>query len=133
MRDKIFAEPEATPSILASISDSLHSALKESCQKTIERQQSLLISSNSIANRFIFERWGIRPSQRKRFKKLYSTVRKRCRAIFRNYIARGRIDWTSGPDYFIFGVFKFDEIRGNIILGFVRMTPESEWSLPKEE
>ena len=29
----------------------------------------------------------------------------------------------------MFGVYKFDEVRGNLILGFVRMTPESEWTL----
>lgn len=31
----------------------------------------------------------------------------------------------------LFGVYKFDEVRGNLILGFVVMTPESEWTLSK--
>ncbi|MFW9926265.1 MAG: hypothetical protein ACFFDM_05795 [Candidatus Thorarchaeota archaeon] len=131
MRDNIVTEPDTTPSILANVPDSLCAALKESVQKTTDKQQSLLISSNSLANRFIFERWGIRPSQRRRFKNLYSTVRKQCRAIFRNYVARGRINWTSGTEEFVFGIYKFDEIRGNIILGFVHMTHGSEWSLQR--
>jgi hypothetical protein len=32
----------------------------------------------------------------------------------------------------MFGVYKFDEVRGNLILGFVKMTPESEWTLSKQ-
>ena len=60
-------EPEPSPSILAGIPDSLGVALNESVQRTARGRKSVLISSNSLANRFIFERWGIRPSQRRRY------------------------------------------------------------------
>jgi hypothetical protein len=41
------------------------------------------------------------------------------------------VEWTDISGRNLFGVYKFDEIRGNLILGFVVMTPESEWTLPK--
>jgi hypothetical protein len=75
------------------------------------------------------ERWGIRPSQRKRYRNLFTKVRKQSRAIFHHYLARGRLEWTSRTDSYVFGIFKFDEIRGNLILGFVPMSPDSEWTL----
>lgn len=88
-----------------------------------------MISSNSLANRFILERWGIRPSQRRRFKNLFASVRKQCRSIFHHVLARGRFEWELGRERFVFGVYKFDEIRGNLILGFVEVSPEAEWTL----
>lgn len=122
-------EPEPSPSILAGIPDSLRVALNESVQRTARGRKSVLISSNSLANRFIFERWGIRPSQRRRYRNLFTAVRKQCRVIFQHYLLRGRVDWDSGSEKLVFGVYKFDEIRGNIILGFVYISPE--WTLPQ--
>ncbi len=124
-------EPEVTPSILANIPDTLRTVLSDSFQSDTRNRKSVLISSNSLANRFILNRWGIRPSQRRRYKNLYSSVRKNCRDVFQNYLSRGRVDWDSGVENLVFGVFKFDDIRGNLILGFVEMTPESEWTLSK--
>ena len=124
-------EPEVTPSILANIPDTLRTVLSDSIQSDTRNRKSVLISSNSLANRFILNRWGIRPSQRRRYKNLYSSVRKNCRAVFQNYLSRGRVDWDSGVENLVFGVFKFDDIRGNMIIGFVEMAPESEWTLSK--
>ena len=93
-------------------------------------RRSILISSNSLANRFILERWDIRPSQRKRFRNLFATVRKQCRDVFTHYLALGRIEWVGKNERYVFGIFKYDEIRGNLILGFVSIPPGSEWKLP---
>ncbi|MFW9890648.1 MAG: hypothetical protein ACFFFO_00480 [Candidatus Thorarchaeota archaeon] len=120
-------EPEATPSILASIPECLRDALKEAMNT--RGRKSVLISSNSLTNRFIFSRWGIRPSQRRRYKNLFASVRKQSRIVFQHYLLRGRVEWTDESGRNIFGVYKFDEIRGNLILGFVIMTPNSEWTL----
>ncbi|MFW9794724.1 MAG: hypothetical protein ACFFEE_10505 [Candidatus Thorarchaeota archaeon] len=120
-------EPEATPSILASIPECLRDALKEAM--STRGRKSVLISSNSLTNRFIFSRWGIRPSQRRRYKNLFASVRKQSRVVFQHYLLRGRVEWTDESGRNIFGVYKFDEIRGNLILGFVVMTPDSEWTL----
>ncbi|MHA2176834.1 MAG: hypothetical protein ACXABH_01805 [Candidatus Thorarchaeota archaeon] len=125
----IAREPEATPSILASIPECLRDALKEAVNT--RGRKSALISSNSLTNRFIFARWGIRPSQRRRYKNLFASVRKQSRIVFQHYLLRGRVEWTDISGRNLFGVYKFDEIRGNLILGFVVMTPESEWTLPK--
>ena len=122
-------EPKTTPSILASIPDCFRSILLETVEKLKKKEKSTLISSNSLANRFILERWGIRPSQRKRYRNLFAQVRKQCRAIFQHYLMRGRVEWTTDNISYVFGVFKFDEIRGNLILGFVLTPPESEWKL----
>ncbi len=122
-------EPVTTPSILANIPDSLRSVLVESSKRTKTGQTSILVSSNSLANRFILNRWGIRPSQKRKFKNLFASVRKHCRVVFRHYLARRRLEWDSGSERIVFGVFKFDEIRGNLILGFVSVSPESEWTL----
>ncbi|MHA1951001.1 MAG: hypothetical protein ACW987_14145 [Candidatus Thorarchaeota archaeon] len=93
--------------------------LQEKMPKTTSGRISILVSSNSLANRFILERWGIRSSQRKRYKNLYSAIRKQCRVIFRHYLSHGGIGWMTQDDEFVMGVYKFDEVRGNIILGFV--------------
>ena len=120
-------DPEVTPSILATIPECLRNALKEAIDN--RGRKSVLISSNSLTNRFIFSRWGIRPSQRRRYKNLFASVRKQSRVVFQHYLLRGRVEWTDESGRNVFGVYKFDEIRGNLILGFVVMTPDSEWTL----
>lgn len=120
-------DPKVTPSILASIPECLRNALKEAIDN--RGRKSVLISSNSLTNRFIFSRWGIRPSQRRRYKNLFASVRKQSRVVFQHYLLRGRVEWTDESVRNVFGVYKFDEIRGNLILGFVAMTPDSEWTL----
>jgi len=118
-KDSSFREPAVTTSILASIPDVLHNVLLENVERTTERRISILVSSNNLTNRFILERWGIRSSQRRRYKNLYGTIRKQCRDIFRNYLTRGKIICRVKTNAYTFGVFKFDEVRGNLILGFV--------------
>jgi len=125
----IVLEPEATASILASIPDSLKDTLLGSSTPEGRGRKSVLISSNNLANRFILSRWGIRPSQRRRYKNLFTSIRKHCRILFNHYLLRGRIEWIDISGKHLFGVYKFDEVRGNLILGFVVMTPESEWTL----
>ncbi len=128
-QDIVGYEPTVTPSILASVPDCLFKILASSLEENRNTALPLLLSSNTLANRFILERWGIRPSQRKRYRNLFVTVRKRCRDLFRQYITRGRLEWRSGPNIVTFGVFKFDEVRGNVILGFVHILPGEEWKL----
>ena len=125
-----FSEPEMTPSILANVPECLRRILRESAKASKQKRKSVLISSNSLANRFILDRWGIRPSQRRRFKNLFSSVRKQCRNVFQHLMAKGRIEWDFKSESYMFGVYKFDEIRGNLILGFVEVSPDSEWTLP---
>ena len=125
----LLTEPETTPSILATIPDCLRNVLRNSSRASSGKKRAILISSNSLANRFILERWGIRPSQRRRFKNLFASVRKQCRSIFQHVLARGRFEWDLGRERHVFGVYKFDEIRGNLILGYVEVSPEAEWTL----
>jgi hypothetical protein len=128
-----FQEPSVTTSILANIPNCLHTILQENVQRTSERGKSILVSSNNLANRFILERWGIRSSQRRRYKNLFSTVRKQCRALFRNYLLRGNVVWKTQTEEFAFGVFKFDEVRGNLILGFVPPCGYLDWRYVSDE
>jgi hypothetical protein len=123
-------DPEPTPSVLAAIPDCLKSTLLDSTNSELKSRKSTLISSNNLTNRFILSRWGIRPSQRRRYKNLFASIRKHCRVLFQHYLLRGNIEWIDSSGRHIFGVYKFDEVRGNLILGFVEMTPESEWTLP---
>lgn len=131
--DSSFQEPNVTTSILASIPDCLHNMLQENVERTTERRTSILVSSNNLANRFILERWRIRSSQRRRFKNLFGTIRKQCRALFRNYLLRGNIVWKNQDNEFSFGVFKFDEVRGNLILGFVSPCGYLKWKYVSDE
>jgi len=39
------------------------------------------------------------------------------------------MEWEILNERYVFGVYKFDEIRGNLILGFVEVSPEAEWTL----
>ncbi|MHA3964794.1 MAG: hypothetical protein AM325_014790 [Candidatus Thorarchaeota archaeon SMTZ1-45] len=118
-KESTFREPRITPSVLASIPDCLYNMIRENIERAAEKRTSILVSSNTLANRFILERWGIRSSQRRRYKNLFSKIRQQCRAIFRNYLARGKLVWREQNEEVVFGVFKFDEVRGNLILGFV--------------
>ncbi len=126
----LIVEPETTPSILANIPECLRNILREAKEASTKNKRATLISSNSLANRFILERWGIRPSQRRRFKNLFASVRKQCRTIFNHLLSRGRMEWNVGTTRYVFGVYKFDEIRGNLILGFVSISIDEEWTLP---
>jgi len=126
-------EPRATPSVLASIPDCLKSTLIDSADTEKGKRRSVLVSSNSLANKFIFTRWGIRPSQRRRYRNLFTAIRKHCRVLFQHYLLRGRLQWNEASDEMIFGVYKYDEIRGNLILGFVHLDPNSAWTLPFRE
>jgi hypothetical protein len=128
-----FREPSITTSILANIPDCLHTILQENVQRTSERRTSILVSSNNLANRFILERWGIRSSQRRRYKNLFGTVRKQCRALFRNYLSRGSIAWMNQNNELSFGVFNFNEVRGNLILGFVPPCGYLNWRYVSDE
>ena len=132
-KDSSFQEPTVTTSILANIPDCLHNMLQENVQRIKERRTSILISSNNLANRFILERWGIRSSQRRRYKNLFSAIRKQSRAIFRNYLTRGNIVWKDQNGDYTFGVFQFDEVRGNLILGFVPPCGYLDWRYVPDE
>ena len=107
--------PELTPSIIATIPDLVKEILLVTKQHTPAR---ILLSSNGLANRFILTRWGIRPSQRRRNKNLFAQVRKECRRFFRFILSNERISCEKKGQSIDFGVFKFDEVRGNLILGF---------------
>lgn len=122
-------ETRATPSAMADLPTILKELLSASIGSG-QRRKSVLMSSNSLANRFILEKWGIRPSQRKRNKNLFSISRKHSRRLFRRLLNRGRLEWSTPEIELAFGVYKFDEIRGNLILGFVSLDPESPWNSP---
>ncbi|MHA2141551.1 MAG: hypothetical protein ACXADC_00045 [Candidatus Thorarchaeota archaeon] len=121
-------ETRATTSAMADLPTILKGVLSASVASK-QRRKSVLLSSNSLANRFILEKWGIRPSQRKRNKNLFSISRKYSRRLFRHLLTRGRFEWGSSKKELSFGVYKFDEIRGNLILGFVQLDPESPWTV----
>lgn len=122
-------EARATPFALASLPTILKELLSASVSDE-KRRKSVLLSSNSLANRFILEKWGIRPSQRKRNKNLFSISRKHARRLFRMLLETGRIEWCADDVNHAFGVFRFDEIRGNLILGFAPLDPDSPWNSP---
>ncbi|MFW9908609.1 MAG: hypothetical protein ACFFEF_08535 [Candidatus Thorarchaeota archaeon] len=120
-------EPDLGPSVLASVPEVLRAKLRESIIESEKNKSSTLISSNTLANSFIFERWGIRSSQRRRYRNLFSQVRRQCRNVFRHYLQRGWLEVKDESKKHTFGVYKYDDKRGNLILGFVRMAPGSEW------
>jgi hypothetical protein len=121
----LLSEPKVTPSVQAAIPDLLKSQLIESVLGKHERKKSILVSSNSLANKFIFERWGIRSSQRRKYRNLFSDVRKRCRTLFKFFLQKGQIATQQKGVAFAFGVFKFDEVRGNLILGFSHLDDDN--------
>lgn len=125
-----FCDPEATPSDLDSLPDCLKNILLDSIKIEKKGRKSILVSSNNLTNRFIFLKWGIRPSQRRRYRNLFASIRKHSRILFQHYLLRGKLEWIDSSGRHVLGIYKFDEVRGNLILGFVIMTPESEWTLP---
>jgi hypothetical protein len=120
---------DAGPSVLARVPEVLRDKLRESIIESENNKESTLISSNTLANRFIYERWGIRSSQRRKYRNLFSQVRRQCRAVFRNFLDRGWLEIREESKKHTFGVYKYDDKRGNLILGFVKMAPGSEWRI----
>ncbi|MFW9957746.1 MAG: hypothetical protein ACFFCT_06730 [Candidatus Odinarchaeota archaeon] len=113
-------EPVLTPSSESSIVNLLKMALLEFLSRCdVKGRKSILISSNSLANKFIYLQWGIRPSQRRQYRNLFLTVREQCRDIFQYYINQKEVIYQEHGTDHKFGVYKFDEVRGNLILGFV--------------
>lgn len=123
--DTIHQEP--SPSVLATVPDLLKEKLRVAILNSEKNKTSTLISSNTLANQFIFERWGIRSSQRRRYRNLFSQVRRQCRDVFRHYLQRGWLELTEASAKHTFGVYEFDDKRGNLILGFVKVTRETDW------
>jgi len=124
-------EPTFTPSIKSSIAVLLEETILENFEKQEGRgRRSVLISSNGLANRFVHLHWGIRPSQRRQYRNLFSEVRDQCRNLFRYYVKEGEVvSQKKGTDY-RYGVYKFDEVRGNLILGIVYVDANSPF-LPR--
>ncbi|MFW9918414.1 MAG: hypothetical protein ACFFED_02360 [Candidatus Thorarchaeota archaeon] len=118
---------DPSPSVLAAVPDVLKEKLRVAILNSEKNKTSTLISSNTLANQFIFERWGIRSSQRRRYRNLFSQVRRQCRDVFRHYLQRGWLEVREDSEKHTFGVYEFDDKRGNLILGFVKVTRESEW------
>ncbi|MFX0107058.1 MAG: hypothetical protein ACFE7R_02135 [Candidatus Hodarchaeota archaeon] len=112
-------DPRLTASVLADIPTVLRKILIQNETRSTTSGKSILVSSNTLANKFILNQWGIRSSQRKRFKNLFSQVRKRCRQIFHHYRKQGIIRWENGEKKYLFAVLSYDEIRGNVILSFI--------------
>ena len=115
--------PILTPSVLADIPKLLRNILVEASAES----DSVLVSSNRLANRFIFERWGIRPSQRKRYKNLFSDLRRHCRILFQYLLKQEGIEWQTESARHSFGAFKYDLIRGNLILIFTSINEKLNW------
>ncbi len=120
MGKAVSSEPVITPSTLSNIPIVLKRILSETIQKQEgKKRKSTLISSNNLANRFIHLQWGIRPSQRRHYKDLFSAVREQCRNLFQYYVRQGKIiDKKPNAEHW-YSVYKFDEVRGNLILGFL--------------
>lgn len=121
--DHAILYPVLTPSVLADVPRLLRRILIESS----EEADSVLVSSNRLANRFIFERWGIRPSQRKRYKNLFSDLKRHCRILFQYLLKQERIEWETESGKHSFGAFKYDLIRGNLILNFMNIDKKMNW------
>ncbi len=121
----------ATPSVLAGIPACLRRMLESAVAGRSTRvMHPILISSNSLANRFILERWGIRPSQRRRYRNLFIAVRRYCRAFFRRQVALRYVSWHRDDESITFAVYEFDQVRGNLVLAFTFVPPEESWWVP---
>ncbi|NHJ12540.1 MAG: hypothetical protein EAX95_02640 [Candidatus Thorarchaeota archaeon] len=115
-----------TPSVLSDLPQLLREILSgESTEKKFAGP--VLVSSNRLANRFILQRYGIRPSQRKQYKSLFAQVRQHCRSLFEYTLRKKQIEVLHEKDRVVFGAFRYDSIRGNIILGFIRANSGEEW------
>jgi hypothetical protein len=121
--------PEATDAVLASVPDVLKNKLRATILRSEKEKSSTLISSNTLANHFIYEKWGIRASQRRRYRNLFTQVRRQCRDVFRHFLRRGWLEIRDDATKHTFGVYQFDDKRGNLILGFVKVNPETEWHI----
>ena len=127
LRKSLKREPVPTPSQLAGVLTCLKDVIAENISASQRKPRSTLVSSNALANRFIMNRWDIRPSQRKRYKNLFSTVRRRTRALFESLLTRDMIEIEQNDGINTLVVHRFDDVRGNIILRFEEVPPGEEY------
>mgnify|MGYP007088144557 CR=1 FL=1 len=126
MGNYVPSEPVLIPRSISNIPSLLMLTLLEILRRyDTKGRKSLLISSNSLANKFIFSQWGIRPSQRRQYRNLFRTVRGQCRCIFQYYTNQGEVICQNHEADHKFRVYKFDEVRGNLIIGFVHVDANS--------
>ena len=118
--------PSAATRLPQTIAHCLRAKLQETIIDSERGKKSTLVSSNKLANRFILERWGIRPSQRRRYKNLFSKIRKQSRRILQQYLKSGKLELTNNSDKYLFGIYQFDDIRGNLIIGFFVISPHTD-------
>ncbi|MFX1368612.1 MAG: hypothetical protein ACFFAY_08455 [Promethearchaeota archaeon] len=116
-----------SPILTSSVLADLPKLLREILIDASAEADSILVSSNRLANRFVFERWGIRPSQRKRYKELFSDLTRHCRILFQYLLKQGRIEWEAESEWHSFNAFKYDLIRGNLILNFTNTSKKLNW------
>ncbi|TXT54751.1 MAG: hypothetical protein BAJATHORv1_50002 [Candidatus Thorarchaeota archaeon] len=114
--------------LLQSIQSYLVKKLKRVASSSSDEYPSAIIGSNTLADQFILENWGIRKSQRVSYRNLFQRVRLECRSIFNRYLRLGRLEIDAETRKYAFRVYKFSENRGNLILGFVKYSRNSEWA-----
>ena len=126
--DCVRPAPQTVPG--APVISTIRSTLQRTVIESHRNRRSTLISSNNLANKFIFERWGIRSSQRQRYRNLFNQVRTQSRSVMRQCLDEGKLDVIDKTDTHRFDVYKFDDIRGNLILGFIRVKGKERWDVP---
>ncbi|MEM2142801.1 MAG: hypothetical protein QXQ81_06055 [Candidatus Thorarchaeota archaeon] len=51
---------------------------------------------------------------------MFACVRRHSRDLMNTILMRGYVECPSVADRLVFSAFKFDEVRGNLILGFLK-------------
>lgn len=78
----------------------------------------VLVSSYGLANKLIFDTWGITAAQRKKYESLFARARKESLAFFDKIKKKKKFEWINESERLVFRVSKFDELSKNLILGF---------------
>ncbi len=117
-------------SVLAQIPETLKQMLFEMTRHGNESKRTLLVSSNALANKFILTHWGLRPAQRRYHRHLFIAIRRHCRKLFQHYLSRGYVTFELDGLKLHWGVFLYDRVRGNLILGFVHVPDDDPFRRP---
>lgn len=103
-----------------SIRKRLNRILRNRILSSERRRRWNLISSDELVSQYVKERWGITSSQEKDIPRRFQQIREQSRRVLQQFLDTGHLHLEVNSRTQLYLVFKFEETRENLVLGFFR-------------
>jgi hypothetical protein len=103
-----------------SIRERLRNILLTRIRSSERRKQWNLISSEELVGKYVRERWGVSTSQETCVPRLFQHIRNQSRRVLQQVLDTGQLHLEIDSRAQVYLVFKFEDTRENLVLGFFR-------------